>query len=144
MSFMGITTLGYQDPFKATKNKKVTPSIKPPGDAPKGVVLPPINNNGTVLNKFCNLTHPENGNQKSVANHELFTHYKHVRSRYNPSDLTKYPLTSSQEVGWQVSTDKELKSTDSWTFVKRYPQKNCEMSMFVKEMKKNDRLFTYF
>lgn len=150
MAYIPLTETGYQDPIKELKNSDIRPSILPPNEDAVDITktkvkvrFPPIENNGHLLDRFNYYTYPERGNERSIAKQRVFN-VKHLRSRYNPSDIYRVPATSFQEIGWHLEKDKRFQSKDSWIYTRRFPAKLSDITAFAEQMAESDRLFSMY
>ncbi|KAM4610600.1 sperm microtubule inner protein 11 [Polymixia lowei] len=151
MAFFGITNLGYQNPIgdkiivdegaSYSQDGGINPrcwskvSGLPPSQVPQG----PLRCTDTCSIYNQPLPYSSDIHYGSQERHKEMV--KRVQTPRSPNQLYSMPLTDNQQYGWWISNDK---SPESWTQVKRFPQRNSEMTKFVKEMSMTDREFSLF
>ncbi|XP_031583688.2 testis-expressed protein 49 [Oreochromis aureus] len=144
MAFFGLTYLGYQNPIgdRMILNPR-EPSNRNDGNSNIKAGMPPsLQEQPRPLRciEDCQLSDQPLPHSTDIHNgsHERYkAMIKRLQTPRSPNQLYLVPLTESQRYGWMVS-----KNPEPWTLVRRFPQKNSEMTKFVKEMLKTDPNFS--
>ncbi|KAK3106412.1 hypothetical protein FSP39_019441 [Pinctada imbricata] len=144
MSFFGLTQLGYQNTIREGSAKaKMDPRR---AKTQIGfVALPPLTDKNPPRRSIVPTDQVSGYGPGPDGSHVEHTRMrtKHIRIPKEPYEIYRFPLSTTQNVGWW--THKEpLKKNEPWTHVHRHVHINSEMTRFVNEMSLTNREFTLF
>ncbi|XP_074499850.1 sperm microtubule inner protein 11 [Sebastes fasciatus] len=147
MAFFGVTNLGYQNPIgdKMIVNPRGASHPQDGGINSKAGPPPSHQEQQRPLRctDICSVQHHRPPPYSTDIHHGSYEQYKEMVKRIqtprSPNQLYIMPLTDNQQYGWMMS-----RSPEPWTQVKRFPQKNSEMTKFVKEMSTTNPAFSLF
>ncbi|XP_042200086.1 testis-expressed protein 49-like [Callorhinchus milii] len=162
MAFFGITSLGYQDPFRSmllpppeepTREDHHRPPIAAARvpvvtGALSGQAFPLLVRRGppsplgisslSTLPPLCltprKRVEPPPYHKRSV---EKFTHLKKLcKTPKAPNQMYRQPMTTAQELGWWLpkNPEEDIHTLEPWIHVPRYPAVKSEMTQYVNTM----------
>ncbi|XP_072423091.1 uncharacterized protein [Chiloscyllium punctatum] len=171
MALLGVTQMGYKDPFRAKVLQRdperegshgermftdeCQSRSEPMVHLPSEETNPFFRTQGQCLEEryFGRLpVECDAGSQletmpyhnKSV---EIYSHMKRLcQLPKAPNMMYRIPLTESQQYGWWLPQDPNelLQKTEPWTRVHRYPLMNSEMTQYVEKMLLTNPEFSLF
>lgn len=138
MAFFALTYLGTQNYLKDVSVNSQKDPLRS-GRELGFLALPPL---PTKYKETCTAHFSRKmdfsygrGHQNSFAEMKRLA-TKHIRCPEGPLELYQRPVTTSHMYGWHHKSQYPITQSEPWTYVKRHPIKENEVTKFVDYMKR--------